>query len=329
MAEIEIELTGAIGDTVIATGLVRALRNAGINPVIVAREGISSLLTGIAVTSTSTDPDSTNKVDLSGYLGNQFTYPDAHLVELQAIELISQGGPEIAVAPEDVKIVLSEGELQEAKNAISGISERNGNLPVVLFCPHSTTKNRNLPMGTFVNTIDKLKGIAVCCVMQPDRTGLPESAQNIWPPLREAAALFAAAAAVVSVDSGPLHIANATLQGSAEEIQRLGLNPSREKVIAVLGSSSPASVVYPGNQVVTGETSACHITCRAHGYKGQNIGLKETYSRDFYPSGKEGDRSMCQFSDYPQSQTARCMESIEPSLIAAAVWRAVGNSGIV
>lgn len=324
---IGIKYTGAIGDAVIALGLIPGLREAGFDYVTLQTNAfIAPLWKGLEGAQARTSDTEDQTIDTSAYLVNRFDHPHAHLVQLLAIEVKNQGGPEILPSPDDVMLALTKDELSRAADKIAEISSGNGDLPVLIIAPDSTTKNRNLPRGTLQEVVTNLQGRAVSCVMRSDDSDLPEGALNVWGNLRDSAAMLAVADAVVAVDSALFHMVNAVLQGSTDTMKELGLNTSQDKVVAVLGSSSENSATYNDNQVLVGTEAACDIKCGAHGYKGLTKSrLEGIFSTEFYPSGDETDESLCQFPDYAAIETAGCMQSITSQRIINAVMRVVGN----
>ncbi|MEM3373929.1 MAG: hypothetical protein QXE31_01790 [Candidatus Woesearchaeota archaeon] len=314
--ELTLKLTGAIGDTIIASSLVQGLNEIGyIVNIISSRQALLLLkhLSGIGELRES----SKNVIDLSDYLKwlphttmlpKKFTGEEdrfGHLCEWMAYTLFEKSGIKILPSRDDVKIILTPEEVEQGKIKINEISKENNNLPVVVIAPYASVKNRSLPKKTLDEVIRGISGFAHPFL-------LPR-----YDNLRELCAILYACDAFIGVDSGLLHMINGVLQGTPYEI---GTNNSnKNKVVVVFGSSNPEVVTYFGNHVIK-TTFNCEIGfCGIHGY--WNI---EDYVKRF---GREiiriNDKSGCIYEAYANSQIPPCMASITAEEIIESVRKII------
>lgn len=324
--EIVLKSTGAIGDAVIASALVPRLNTQGYDVGLISDPHTLSLWEGIPRTRTyPQDPFNGNPIyDLSGYLNNRphsTNLPSdfstdherpGHLSEWMAYELLLQSET-IHVTPSrnNVQIRLTEEEVRMGNSIIQKISGAYRNKPVVIFAPYSTTKNRNIPKSSLEEIASGISSFAVSCLLQPfSETQSVETMISIGDNnLRLASAIIAASHAYVGVDSGPLHMINAVLQGTDPNLLDELDYARKDKIIALFGSSHPDVVGYEGNRIITGSRKECglELPCGLHGYTSDSRAWngKSTFSTS-------SDRSLCILSQYPESETSSCMASIDP-----------------
>jgi len=310
----------AIGDAVIATAHIDRLHEVGCERVgLITRPFIGPLwknIEGAEVLSGDLGED-VRVYDVSRYLGG--LREGVHLAELQAEELVKQGGPRIYSKRDDVRIILSTQELVEARD---DLYERSGELPSVIISPESSVTSKNLPGSTVGEIVRGLEGRAVCYLMQSPEKPVPvEGLQTVWGSLRESTAKLAVAQAVIVADTSTLHMVNGAFQGSRHPMEELGLNTSPDQVIAVLGSSTESVVTYRGNRVVTCEADVCpNLGCFLHNYPGQKERFEQVYEVEVYDWV---DGSGCVFPEHAEDGRTRCMEAITADEIIEQVLQAL------
>jgi hypothetical protein len=320
--------TGAIGDLVIASAVLVSLEKAGFKTGIISKGFTLPLVKGIfseeigLYTDEKDVPTDSFIIDISDYL-KEFPHTRmlpseysgaegrlAHLCEWKAYALFQKSGIKVHASRDDVRIILEEDELAEGLEKVYKISAENGHKPVVMLAPYSTTINRNMSRSTLEKVVEGISDFSIPCLLSPH---LPERYISGTIPLgdenlRKAAAILYAVDACVVSDSGPLHIVNGVIQGEGLK-EKLIINKRTDKVIAVLGSSSPAVVTYKGNRIIQSRNACPIIPCGAHGYFPIE-GYSDEFQVKFYRTGNEKDKSGCIFPDYSESASSRCMESM-------------------
>lgn len=329
--EIILTATNAIGDGVMETSTVEALSDDyGITVGKVAPRHILSLWEGVPNTHLYTNdsdiPSDIPRVDVSGY---QDTFPHStrdpktgefrHLSWWIGKKAGEKLGIELDVSRENVVLTLTEEEALWGRDEYLRLLKTSGNNVGVIITPNATTGNRNLTPDTVQKICTRLgeKGITPFLLNPlPEKMYDHVGAERIGnPELRKAAALLWASDAVVCVDSGPLHMVNAALQGTSKELaDKLGVNVDQQKIVLVTGSTNPKVVGYKGNQIVH-ETGGCPLAerggCGCHGYN-QLEKNEEHFGYPFFPSANPKDKGGCIYEDYSRAGISPCMESISP-----------------
>ena len=177
----------------------------------------------------------------------------AHLSEWMGYSLNHHYGIPVHSSRDDVKVLLTEEEVVNARNYLKEISP---NKPVVALPLFSTTKNRNLPRKTIEEIVLGISSFATPLFLPT--AIIKEISKAIYLsddlPLRETAAIFYASDSVVGVDTGPTHLANAVLQGTPDyEIE--GINTNKNKVLWLLGATHPEVTIYSGNRFISHTTA--------------------------------------------------------------------------
>lgn len=307
---LQIQSTGAIGDAVIALGVRQGLIDQGYNVRLISAPHTLPLWPETEAT------DQDQILDIRNYLA-QFPHttkytPDryGHLCEWMARLCSLQLGLEIQASRDNVRIPLSRDEINHGREII------RSDKPVVVLAPVSNTKNRNIPVATVLEIARGLDNAATTCLLAP----IPDQYADLGltvvgsKDLRIAAAALLAVDAIVTVDSGPLHLAAAAIQGN---LDAKGANP--EKLVVVLGSSHPNVVSYEGNQIVQGGQEVCQIApCGIHGYY-PNSEYSQELGYPVFSTGLEKDKSGCIMPNYGQVETASCMMTIDPNEITQKV----------
>ncbi len=341
--------TGAIGDAVIVSAVQHALHQVGYNAGLISAwntlplwyhlPGVeSSLLFDAKQDPPQYDPN--NVVDVSQYL-IQFphslplpgTQRMGHLSEWMGIMAAEQLGIPLNVSRDNVRVALTAEEAEWGRDEIHARSHVNGNKPVVIISPNSGTKNRSLPSDTVEELVRGLEGKAVAYLLEPVPdmygTNIPRIGNK---DLRKVGALLWAADVYVGADSGPLHIAAGSLQGTSAELSaRLSTNNNLGKIVVAVGSSHPDVVSYRGNRIVSADGGCQVAPCGAHGYV-----LPDAYAEHFTrlrgqkftfnPTAEPlKEKSGCIQSGYAQEQTALCMKSIPAEAIVSSVLSALGK----
>ena len=326
--QIILNSTGAMGDMIIATALQKRIHDDGKQVGIISNKFFKNLwdfLPGGQAYLAEEVPEDAQVFSIAKYLRHMphsSSLPQdsgtGHLAKWMAVEYASNGGKGYAVSRDDVRICLTEEEVMAGRDHIYALS---GGKPVVAFAPFSQTKNRNMSTAMLEDIVGSIRDVAFPLqILGPGEQPLPcfhhTVEDGFAPNLRDAASRLYAVDAYVGVDSGPLHLVNGAIQGTALHLD--GTHPVKTKIIAVVGSSLGEVVSYNGNRVVS-STGGCAIApCGAHGYH-----PVEEYSKAFalpmFPSGKEKDMSGCITEDYARLETAPCMLTINPDEVIAQI----------
>ena len=352
--------TGALGDTVIATALYQQFFRAGYHTVIASKKRALQLWRGLANTSAMAIPrdassfhqslcasdrhtlvlDCRNYLDLfphSSLLPTWFTGHDAprvgHHCEWMAYaicrnhRMIVQNYPDLHVTPsrDDVQVPLTAPEISQAEAAMAKLRREYNDLPIVLLAPYASTANRNIPRKTLQSAVKDLNGIVTFCQLIRHRTdrrikgAVPIERLSS----REMAAWALCADAVVTCDSGPLHIANAALQYARSHLPQIDAKlTTPEKVIVVVGSSRVEAVAYRGNQSLF-STGGCTVApCGVHGYTDVDRYCRH-FKRTFYRL--EADGSGCVEKTYAAEAGSPCMASVSAEMLVERLLPVVGE----
>lgn len=306
--------TNAIGDAVISTAVRAALQRNNYQAEIISPEHIAPLLNeidSIHTSNTSLSPGS-RIIDIN-YFPEQShiqllpgTQRYGHISEWMGLIVSQQLGMNLEVSPDDVKIKLMRDEIEQARDRLYTLSKETNRLPVVIIVPGASTKNRSLTSMQAEAIASRLKGTATPLLLEPlhDRYSAIDILR-VGGNLREAAALLLAADSVVTVDTGPLHITQAGMQGNLEIAQALGISVDPRKLVVALGSSRPEVVAYKGNQAVHASAGCPVSPCGLHGEAALGgIGKFQI------PLHVSDDKSACIYPGSKQLETAPCMESV-------------------
>ncbi|MBI2546809.1 hypothetical protein HYV81_06545 [Candidatus Woesearchaeota archaeon] len=340
--------TGAIGDAVIASAVQHALHQTGYNVGLISAgftlplwHGLEGVDNSLLFDSKQDPPQFPQEkvVDISNYLAqfpHSVQFPKssemkdvwAHLCKWMGLIVENERNIPLDVSRDNVRVVLTPEEAEWGRNQIYDLSKANGNKPVVIISPNSGTKNRSLPSDTVDTVVKGLEGKAISYLLEP----VPEMYSSVLAgrignkDLRKVAALLWAANAYIGADSGPLHIAAGSLQGTPEDLSyRLEVNHNLSKIVVALGSSNPDVIAYKGNIIVFAHGGCPVAPCGAHGYYPvEKYG--EHFKRTFVPTAEPvKDKSGCIYNNYPNEQTALCMQSIPAGAIIANVRGALGK----
>lgn len=315
-----------------------SLSKLGYHTGIISKGFTLPLWNGLPNTSTYENADSLSEdklVDISDYLKympHSATLPltftgenkerEAYLCEWMAYSLFEKSGIKILPSRDNVKIVLSEEEIEYGKNQVYQISVNNNSLPVVVIVPYSTTKNKNLPRKTLEEITRGISGFAIPCLLKPYKE--EQHIEGTTPigemDLRKTSAILYSADAYIGVDSGPLHIMNAVLQGN--QSPRHNVNSDLAKVIFAAASSHPAVIGYKGNRFVQADGECDIAPCGAHGYWPLEQYAK-MFNIPFY--GTASDKSGCRFENYPGTEVSQCMNAVSSEEIIESVREILKN----
>ncbi len=328
-----IRSTGAIGDTIMLIPLISGLKGQGYEVGVATKKMCFPLLRACDVKLYGQDEifEGSEVIDISTYFDNlphlsrlplDFTDEDeerlGHLCEWQACSFYQKTGIVVRPSKDDVKICLTKEEVEYGLKVIKSISEKNNNKPIVIIAPHAMTKNRNIPKGTLENLVREISLFGVPCILEPFKKGIKGAVYVGHDDLIYASAILYAADAFVCVDSGPLHLINAVLQGTPD-YPSLDSRRDKRKVVLVCGSANPLVVAYEDNRVVqSGLPCGIKSPCGAFGYAPK--GIENIWKKNFGKSFFLGDdNSGCVYGTYSLIETAPCMESISPEQIILAV----------
>jgi hypothetical protein len=345
---IVLETGRAIGDTVMATAVMQELRYRGYNAGIITSGFTYSLLDNIKIKRYAkihdkvepAIPEESLIVRLDHaylkHIPHQQPLPawftgksDAlgHLSEVMAYDIALATDGKVTIHPkrDEVRVVLTHDEVQGAYEEKCMLMSQHGGKPITHLVIETTSINKNLPKQTVEQLIEELGDETTLCIANPINSITYKQKEEYTEKgvvflaeknLREAIARIHVADAVVAADTGLMHGAIASRQGTSSEISQevLGYKPSNKEVIAVLGSSHPDVVCgYRDMQTVT-TLHPCK-SCGAHAYK--LIGaLKEQTGVDYY---KFRDGSGCVFEEATRKNSSPCMEHVRPGDIAEAV----------
>ncbi|MEK6894939.1 MAG: hypothetical protein AABX48_00270 [Nanoarchaeota archaeon] len=332
MKRVILKSNNAIGDTVCISSLIKPLRDLGFEPSILAKPFIFPLFEGMNLELLDNNLINLKEnefLDISRYwdfnpnsnpMPSEFSGKEkpeiAHLSEWMGYALNYYYGLSVHSSKEDVKVLLTKNEVIKARNLLKSISTDK---PIVALPLFATTKNRNLLKKTIEDLVSEISAFAIPLFLPTANIkNIPNAvylSDNL--PLRETAAILYASDQIVGVDTGPTHLANAVLQGTPDyEIK--GVNPSKGKVLLILGSTHPSVIAYSSNRVLSRRKYKCPLAepCGAVGYSCLEDAQKR-FSIPFYKSGREGDASGCIFNDYTQSDVSKCMQEISAQEVIA------------
>lgn len=338
--------TNAIGDSIMEAATVHALSEYGITVGKVAPAPILSLWKGLPHTQLYTNdsavPSDVPRVDVRGY---QDAFPHStqdpksgefrHLSWWIGRKAGEQLGIDLDVSSEQVILTLTEEEATWGRDEYLRLLKASGNKVGVIITPNATTGNRNITPQTVQKICTQLEEKEITPFLLnplPEKIYDNVAAARIGnPDLRKAAALLWASDAVICVDSGPLHMVNAALQGSSKELaDKLGVNADQQKVVLVTGSSNPEVVGYKGNQSVHG-TGGCPLAerggCGCHGYN-QLKKYDKHFGYPFFPAANPNDKGGCIYEHYSRTGISSCMEAISPDEVVEKVityFRRIGD----
>lgn len=328
---ISLHSTGAIGDAVISTAVRYALEQKGFTVSLISSPSTLSLWGK----QHEVEPEDTQSYGRNIEIGDYLSQlPHArrlpsgefgHLSQWMGKRAEEQLGIDLHVSRDNVKIELSALEVKEAKDLLRKLSPDEK--PIVILSPNAGTKNRSLETTTVLSTVNALREFAVPAFLDP----IPDIYKQIDIPhigstnLREVAAILYAADAFVGVDSGPFHIAAASIQGTPQSVgAQFEVSQDPKKIIVITGSSRGEVIAYNGNQIIEA-TGGCPIApCGAHGYSPLET-YENFYSREFYPARRDKDNSGCIYPNYPQVDTSHCMGYVNPDEIINRVKIAIGK----
>jgi hypothetical protein len=328
-----IKSTGAIGDLVILSAVQKQLNNIGCRVGVISKGFTLPLWENLQnVSLYKSDDENLPSVDadISNYLA-EFPHtnklPSAfageerfgHLSEWMAYSIYNQIEDEQSknalkkVSGNDVRICLKEEEIMSGRDKLYELSKENNRKPVVILSPYSNTKNRNLSKNGLEKIVNFLSNDAVLCLLEPfDETQYIEGTIRIGnKDLRMAASYLLAADLLLLVDSGPLHMAMGTIQGTDKKLaDKYSINTNPAKVLVALGSSNLHTVSYKGNQTIVSSDVCNFSPCGAHGYVDPEE-YGKLFKTKFYPTNKpDKDKSGCVFLSYSNEDAALCMTTL-------------------
>ncbi len=334
--------TGAIGDMVIASALAAQFYQRDIPHGIVSSGFTLPLWKhfGFATTyaygpgnSVPELPLDAVVVDIRRYLRHfphtellSGTQRKGHLCEWMGVEALTLApsletllGKDLSVSRDDVQIFMTEEEIQAGLAWVATLQREHGNKPVVIFSPYSTTTNRNIGKQRLDEVVYGLQDSVIPCQLTPipDGGAINGAIRVGDRDLRNVAGLLLAADAYVGVDSGPLHMVNGVIHGTACYDHKLKPQRRKDKVFVVTGSSAPEVVAYEGNTLLQAPVRVCDVApCGAHGYvAAAEYGAR--FGRAFHPSSR--DKGGCVFQDHHYKDTAPCMTAVPSEQIIEAV----------
>ncbi|HEY4036018.1 MAG TPA: glycosyltransferase family 9 protein [Ktedonobacteraceae bacterium] len=329
-AQIILQSTGAIGDTVIATALIPALNAVSFDIGHICSKNTFSLWQGLdhayAYKSEASFPPYAVVVSIRDY---QFCLPHTikpfrHLCEYMRLQLVQRlAGQEIylslpKVSCDDVKLRLSSEEWLWGQHVVKQFSQAHGGKPVIILAPCASTINRSLDPFTVAEVVEKLRKFSVPVLLDP----LPPAYCHLGierlgsSDLRKVAALLGVVDGFIGVDSGPFHLAVAARQGITQNIKdMLKVKASLQSIILIAGSSHPAVVSYSGVQEVRAKGGCPIAPCGMHGYDDIQVRRKE-FGRSVYTTPK--DTSGCIYPEYSYGLTTKCMSSVSVDQVVSA-----------
>lgn len=278
-------------------------------------------------------PENSLVVDISNYLRHfphssllPGTDRKGHLCEWMGVEARSVAPPleallgnDFSVSRNDVRIFMTENEIQAGLNWVAALQKKYGNKPVVVISPYSTTVNRNVGKQQLNDVVYGLRDSVIPCQLTPIPNcgeitdAIPVGSTN----LREVAGMLLAADAYLGVDSGPLHMVNGVIQRTGWFNPKLPVQRNKEKVFVVTGSSAPDVVAYEGNTILHAPVGVCDIApCGAHGYVAPEA-YGDHFGKQFHSS--PADKGGCFFAHDDIKDTARCMSAVPSEQIIEAV----------
>src|SRR5260370_20164639 len=278
-AQIILQSTGAIGDTVIATALIPALNAIGFDTGHVCSTTTLSLWHGLdhahAYKLDASFPPHAVVVNIRDYqfLLPHITKPFKHLCEymrLRLLQRLAEQGYHLSlpeVSRDDVKLHLSSEEWLWGLHVVKQISQAHDGKPVIILAPCASTTNRSLGPFTVAEIVEKLQKFSVPVLLDP----LPSAYGHLAierlgsNDLRKVAALLGVADGFLGVDSGPFHLAVAARQGISESFRKMfKVKASLQNLILIAGSSHPAVVGYSGVQEVVAGGQCPIAPCGMH-----------------------------------------------------------------
>jgi len=326
---------GPLGDAVMAVPVTRELRKWGYRGTLGMPAHLAQMfrdfdLSGNARAPVSDAHELGDAVNVVAYLKRRPHTRNVPLVT-EIGRHVSQelGIPSVNVNPEDVWFSVTNDDVKQGRLFLNTALNRALTLkrekPIVLFHPSAGSANREIPATTLQNTIklleDKIRPVFIGG--KPKGAGY-ESTEFLKTSLSELVQILAAADAVVSAESGPLHLAAAIAQYQMqnEDVLDRAITPNR--IIGVFGSSNPVCSYYPGMRLVLASRMSCRMAngCGFHGYAKHDPDLVEAYYPD-HAVYYHKDNSACIDPKYAERSIAPCMESIEPEDIANTIRNAV------
>lgn len=340
--DVIIKSTNAIGDSVMESATVKALGQKGMSVYKRAPTHLLSLWEGLpnAHSSEQDLPAHVPEVDVSTYQ-DQFPHTSRdphsgtflHLSEWIGGKAEGQLGTKLSVSSEDVQLILT---VEEARWGFKEYQRRlheSGNSLGVIISPNATTGNRSLTQETVREIAAHLLENDVTPFLL---TPLPEGVYDEIPAerigdqhIRKAASLLWASDALVCVDSGPFHMANASLQGTTRELaEELGINTDPKKIVLITGSSNPEVVMYENNQTLH-YTGNCPLSerggCGCHGYY-QVDQYSEHFGVPFLPSVNPQDKGGCIYDIYSKTGISPCMDAVSATEVFTKVMEYLTNT---
>ena len=279
-----IQLPEAIGDTIAAGGTLRYLSRNFSSFEILIRTKYPDLVSDIQhpFQMMTAYENRSSAINLSDYLlltphsRNDRKHHVFSMIEVlrnQVQEKFNIDFPEPA-GDEWPVIIPDENEQTEAQKFLERNSLTSQPLPLVWIAPKSTSRNRHWPNRNWLELEEQMHG--QCHFIEflgPGQTRVMRNSfvNRSW--IRTKAAIMQLCCAGITVDTYAIHLASA-----------LGLT----RVIAVLGSSHPDCVLYPGMKAIFAKslkTQQCQ-PCGNHGYDpdiGRKLGLKFRANGCIYP----------------------------------------------
>lgn len=332
-----INVEKCIGDCVISTSLIHELNKKGYKVGLNTTEVLAPLFKNQELQPVSSLPNPIGvKLDhfYLTHLPHRFQLPIdfteglrryGHLLDWMAYELYalsSEKGNPIKVRPKlrNVKISLSTQEIVKAYSEKLQILDRTNNNTLTFIVPQTSSINKNIPPKLLENIVEQLTGSTAICMMEPLSMSNEEKEKYKsrgafileQVTLRESIARLYTADVVITTDTGMMHSAIATRQGTDPKIPMKLLNyiPSNTQVIAVLGSSRPEVVANYSRMHTVTTLDPCS-SCGAHAYFLLDL-LENKIGIHYYDLG---DGSGCRFPEAQEKKSVPCMEHIKPEQI--------------
>lgn len=278
MKKIKVKLFDTLGCTVLSTALFQSLRREFPDSEIVAYSEFPDLLAGFQEIDDIIDSNDNSSeeydIDLRGYLSDRphnhepFKHLYIHMINHAERQLVDGLSGELRrdFLP---KINLQDHEMSRAREIVKSVSREK---PAIWIQPGTGSPNKDWPREYWEKLIEE----------KPEYEFIDLSSGDYEP--RTAIAMAESCDAGIALDSFLLH-------GSK--------SVDAKNVIAILGSSRPETVTYPGNIVIYKDSGCEAQPCGMHGY---GIGCEQKYEHLFV--GHE--KARCIMNDY------KCMRLITP-----------------
>ncbi|MCL5090676.1 MAG: hypothetical protein M1514_01560 [Patescibacteria group bacterium] len=350
---IVIQTTRALGDVIMLEPVLRILVESGRRVVLPMPAKIGDLVRHLQATEPNSpgveivDPQLPypGAINTSNYLAcfPQINYLPGtnrfgHLSEWQAFVFMQESGIQFEFRPDMLRLPLTEDEVRQGKEIIKKISQEHDGKPVIVIVPAAASYNKSLSPQITQELVDWLTEFCqpVLSVVDPSYNEV-QGTRLQTPQIRLLPAATLAAGGLITVDSAPLHLTYAAMRWAqmTSEVESLcskhQLDP--QKIIGLLGSSSPQNVLYEGNQSVCSSPCELGRPCAAHGYTAVDQ-YSEQFDRKFYPQSNDTAKlrqAACIYPDYTENpeHSSVCMKGIKTEEVVQKVHSFLQRSSLI